>query len=145
MFRRRKKRKRKGTKGENSESDGSATDTDRESDTGDAECKKEWGKKVEDALRRYIEACTCRRNVADDYFENTPRRQGKSFILNLNTTSSLYMNRTYRDLLRSMHRELGERATNSGLRLPRQRKTPNHPRSYHPLLYHSLDTFETSE
>jgi bloom syndrome protein len=34
-----------------------------------------WKKKVEEALRRWIEATGCRREVFDDYFDNPPTRK----------------------------------------------------------------------
>ncbi|GLB46004.1 putative P-loop containing nucleoside triphosphate hydrolase protein [Lyophyllum shimeji] len=36
---------------------------------------KEWGKKVEEDLRRWIETNHCRRDVADTYFDNPPGRK----------------------------------------------------------------------
>ena len=38
----------------------------------------EWRKKVEDALRKWIETTECRRDVADKYFNNPATRRCKS-------------------------------------------------------------------
>ncbi|KAF8154045.1 P-loop containing nucleoside triphosphate hydrolase protein [Crassisporium funariophilum] len=41
---------------------------------------KEWGKKVEQDLRRWIETQHCRRNITDTYFDNPPGRKCESFV-----------------------------------------------------------------
>ncbi len=38
----------------------------------------EWRKKVEDALRKWIETTECRRDVSDKYFNNPAERRRKS-------------------------------------------------------------------
>jgi bloom syndrome protein len=42
---------------------------------------KEWGKKVEDALRKYASTRGCRRDIADQYFNNPARRGAKNAAL----------------------------------------------------------------
>lgn len=53
--------------------------SDDESDCEDME-EKEWVKKVEEAMREWIECESCRRDIADQYFDNPPCRKGKDAI-----------------------------------------------------------------
>lgn len=57
---------------------GNVTDTDKAVVSGgeaDDDDGKEWGKKVDENLREWIEAVCCRRDVADNYFDNPPGRK----------------------------------------------------------------------
>ncbi|KAJ7092198.1 P-loop containing nucleoside triphosphate hydrolase protein [Mycena epipterygia] len=85
-FQRWKKRRQKKptlTNASDSESSDSSPNSDSESGANgavpvavafsDVDDGKEWGKKVEDALRKYTSTRSCRRDVADEYFNNPAR------------------------------------------------------------------------
>jgi hypothetical protein len=80
MFQWRKKRCRKILVDDgDSESDDSQSDEDDSGvEVGRDSDKMEWGKKVEPELRRWIETEHCRRDVADEYFNNPPLRKGEN-------------------------------------------------------------------
>lgn len=59
---------------ESDDSDDDSDDSDSGSIGGDSETM-EWGKKVEPELRRWIVTEECRRDVADEYFNNPPQRR----------------------------------------------------------------------
>ena len=56
-------------------------DEDAESDTAPGSTNPTYQKKVEEAMRKWIEAVACRRDVADAYFNNPPRTTGESFVV----------------------------------------------------------------
>ncbi|KAF8064097.1 P-loop containing nucleoside triphosphate hydrolase protein [Lyophyllum atratum] len=64
--------------GHESEVDDHGEDNQGEDDEGPSDEEddgKEWGKKVEENLRRWIETAHCRRDIADEYFDNPPERK----------------------------------------------------------------------
>jgi bloom syndrome protein len=77
MFQWRKKRKKRGDEDEGEGEDGKDSDLedDSEDKVGLDSEKMEWGKKVEPELRQWIECEECRRDVADEYFNNPPVRK----------------------------------------------------------------------
>ena len=79
MFQWQKKRRRKGPEDadESRDSDDSEEDESQDEISGDGD-KMEWGKKVELELRKWIETDACRRDVADEYFNNPRNRKRKS-------------------------------------------------------------------
>jgi hypothetical protein len=80
MFLWRKKRKKRGDEDENGEDSDSEIEEDSEDEVGLESEKMEWGKKVEPELRRWIECEECRRNIADEYFNNPPVRKCELFL-----------------------------------------------------------------
>lgn len=102
MFEKQKKRTGKGLSAslnplDEIHDDSSDTDSDKTDDEdllagvadlpGVGLVEHEWKKKVEDALRLWIETTKCRREVTDTYFNNPPRRSKP--CLNLSLTISL--------------------------------------------------------
>jgi bloom syndrome protein len=75
MFQWRKKRKKRGQEGDESESSDEDEEESEEEEVGVDSEKMEWGKAVEPELRRWIECKGCRRDVADEYFNNPPVRK----------------------------------------------------------------------
>jgi superfamily II DNA helicase RecQ len=83
MFQWRKKKCRKNAADDlDSESDGSQSDRDDNGEEvgGDSD-KMEWGKKVEPELRRWLETEDCRRDIADEYFNNPPPHKGQKLYV----------------------------------------------------------------
>ncbi|KAJ7082066.1 P-loop containing nucleoside triphosphate hydrolase protein, partial [Mycena belliarum] len=73
MFQRKKKRKRKGgTAAADPDSSDSESDSDSENEVPDD--GKTWAKNVDPIMREYITTKLCRRDMADRYFNNPPRR-----------------------------------------------------------------------
>ena len=58
------------------------SDIDSSDEVGEDGDGKEWGKKVEESLRMWIEAMTCRRDIADEYFDNPPRQNREHLPFN---------------------------------------------------------------
>ena len=85
-----------------SESDDLQSDEDGEEEVGGDSDKMEWGKKVEPELRRWIETEDCRRDVADQYFDNPPLRQGQKLL----HFKKYYIRCAYRYLFDSPHSHL---------------------------------------
>ena len=79
MFQWRKKRKKRGQEGDDSDESGSGIDdeeSEEEEEVGADSDKMEYGKKVEPDLRLWVECESCRRDIADEYFNN-PVRKGE--------------------------------------------------------------------
>ena len=82
MFQWRKKRKKRGQESDDSEESGSdvgeeESEEEEEDEIGADSSNMEYGKKVEPELRLWIECANCRRDVADEYFNNPPVRKGE--------------------------------------------------------------------
>lgn len=73
MFQWRKKRRKRGDDGNESDDVEGTDESDSDDEVGGESDKMEWGKYVEPELRKWIETTECRRDVADEYFNN-PRR-----------------------------------------------------------------------
>lgn len=91
MFKRRKKKKpggrqRKTKAGYSSVSESDSLDSGSESEADGGE-ETEWAKKVEEALRNYIETILCRRDMVDEYFDNPPRTICESTQLKISIVS----------------------------------------------------------
>jgi bloom syndrome protein len=93
MFKRRKKKKTRmpsrTQKAQQSSSESSDTIESSSSSSNASESEveddgKEWAKKVEEPLRKWIEAVECRRDVADEHFDNPPRVTCTFSTFNLN-------------------------------------------------------------
>lgn len=48
-----------------------------------------WGKKIDEALRRWIDTKECRRNVVDEHFQNPPGRKSQSSTILISLSDSL--------------------------------------------------------
>lgn len=78
MFQWRKKRKKKAPDdSDDSEDSGDSGEDDSEDEIGGDSDKMEWGKKVDPDLRKWIETDECRRDIADEYFNNPRERKRK--------------------------------------------------------------------
>lgn len=77
------------------------SDEDSDSDEGEEEVSlaaasagpREYVKKVEDGMRKWVETKTCRRKVADEYFNNPPRREGTSLVPHETSTYGRFIQR----------------------------------------------------
>jgi len=61
----------------------------------------EFRKKVEEGMRQWAEALTCRRDVANGYFNNPPPTSGKYFFVR-SEHPKLTSHRTYSTMLRPL-------------------------------------------
>lgn len=81
MFESQKRKRRKADTPETPDFEGEEElESEVEENEHELEDEREYKKKVEPALREWIETTGCRRDVADKYFNNPPNRLRKSHL-----------------------------------------------------------------